>query len=56
MDLKTAPPSQYEVTFSAPVYPTENPEKVKRGLLNLINYGRPKTDGLISEADILQTK
>ncbi|MDV0447367.1 hypothetical protein MsAg5_12530 [Methanosarcinaceae archaeon Ag5] len=53
MDFKTASSSKYNVTFSAPVFPTENPDKVKRALLNLINYGRPNSDSLVADADVV---
>ena len=43
------------VTFSAPVYITEDPEKVRQAVSNLINYGRPKSEeirpGLFSDAN-----
>ena len=33
-----------KVTFSAPICTTEEPEKVKAAVSNLVNYGKPKSE------------
>ena len=33
-----------KVTFSAPVYITEDPEKVKDAVSNIVNFGKPKSE------------
>ncbi|MDV0445759.1 hypothetical protein MmiAt1_13540 [Methanimicrococcus sp. At1] len=38
-----------DVTFSAPVYMTEDLEKVKAAVSNMVNHGRPKTEEILPE-------
>ncbi|WNY27639.1 hypothetical protein MsAm2_14420 [Methanolapillus ohkumae] len=47
--------SPFDISFSAFVFPTENPEKVMRSILNLVNYGRPKTEVPVLENTIVCT-
>ena len=39
-----------KVIFSAPVYTTEDLEKVRQAVSNIANYGRPKSDEILPEA------
>lgn len=38
-----------KITFFAPVYITESPEKVSAAVSHLVNYGRPKTEEIHPE-------
>lgn len=38
-----------KVTFFAPVYTTEDPEKVKAAVSNMVNFGRPKSEEILPE-------
>ncbi|WNY29291.1 hypothetical protein MmiEs2_15170 [Methanimicrococcus stummii] len=39
-----------KITFSAPVYATEDSEKVKAAVSNMVNYGRPKAEEVLPES------
>ena len=55
--FKNSPPLSAKVVFTAPVYITEDTEKVKTAVSNIVNHGRPKNEEIfpeIVEADILK--
>jgi len=43
-NVKGGPKMKVQVLFSAPVYITEDPEKVRQAVSNIINHGRPKSE------------
>lgn len=44
---KDGPKLKAEVILTAPVYTTENAEKVRQAVSNIINYGRPKIEEIL---------
>ena len=55
--FKDSPPLSAKVIFTAPVYTTENVEKVEKATSNIINYGRPSGEEIRMEiVDVLHWK
>ena len=48
-NAKDGPKMKVQVTFSAPVYITEDPQKVRQAVSNIINHGRPKIEEILPE-------
>jgi len=48
-NAKGGPKMKVQILFSAPVYITEDPEKVRQAVSNIINHGRPKSEEIRPE-------
>ena len=47
--FKDSPSPAVKVIFTAPVYVTEDEEKVRQAVSNIVNYGKPKNEEILPE-------